>query len=204
MPSFTNISFSASNMFLPMVILSKRTIRFRFFMSNNSDIFSNIGAYSSLALTSKNSFSILNGNEVSTTVPSGRNIFDALNEMFVKDGIKVHYIDGSIDVADRERIRSELENTNGNILVAQAVTASVGLNIRNLNGIAFAFAGRSFVRVIQSIGRVIRLKDDGSTSQLFELYFNTRYSDAHHDEKMDILKSQYGKDCIKRDVVVRI
>ena len=134
----------------------------------------------------------------------GRNIFDALNEMFVKDGIKVHYIDGSIDVADRERIRSELENTNGNILVAQAVTASVGLNIRNLNGIAFAFAGRSFVRVIQSIGRVIRLKDDGSTSQLFELYFNTRYSDAHHDEKMDILKSQYGKDCIKRDVVVRI
>ena len=74
----------------------------------------------------------------------------------------------------------------------------------DLNGIAFAFAGKSFVRVIQSIGRVIRLKDDGSTSQLFEIYFNSRYSDQHHAEKMDILRSQYGADCIKRDEIVRI
>lgn len=134
----------------------------------------------------------------------GKSIYDTLKGMFEGDGINVHYIDGSIDVSIREKVRSELENTNGNILVAQAVTASVGLNIRNLNGIAFAFAGKSFVRVVQSIGRVIRLKDDGSTSQLFELYFNTRYSNFHHKEKMDILKRIYGTDCIKRDVVVRI
>lgn len=117
---------------------------------------------------------------------------------------KVHYIDGSVDVSVRERIRSELENSNGNVLVAQAVTASTGLNIRNLNGIAFAFAGKSFIRVIQSIGRVIRLKDDGSTSTLFEIYFNTRYSDQHHREKMDILRAQYGDDCIHAIDTVKI
>lgn len=133
----------------------------------------------------------------------GKSIYNLLLDKYSGKS-KVHYIDGSIDVADRERIRSELENTNGNVLVAQAVTASVGLNIRNLNGIAFAFAGKSFIRVIQSIGRVIRLKDDGSTSTLFELYFNTRYSDQHHREKMDILRDQYGSDCIKRDEIVKI
>lgn len=133
----------------------------------------------------------------------GKSIHKILSEKF-KGKSKVHYIDGSIDVSEREKIRSELENTNGNVLVAQAVTASVGLNIRNLNGIAFAFAGKSFIRVIQSIGRVIRLKDDGSKSTLFELYFNTRYSDQHHREKMDILIDQYGRECIKRDEIVRI
>lgn len=133
----------------------------------------------------------------------GKSIYNLLLNKFSGKS-KVHYIDGSIDVSERERIRSELENTNGNVLVAQAVTASVGINIRNLNGIAFAFAGKSFIRVIQSIGRVIRLKDDGSTSTLFELYFNTRYSDQHHREKMDILRDQYGSDCIKRDEIVRI
>ena len=133
----------------------------------------------------------------------GKSIYNLLLDKYSRKS-KVHYIDGSIDVADRERIRLELENTNGNVLVAQAVTASVGLNIRNLNGIAFAFAGKSFIRVIQSIGRVIRLKDDGSTSTLFELYFNTRYSDQHHREKMDILRDQYGSDCIKRDEIVQI
>jgi superfamily II DNA or RNA helicase len=133
----------------------------------------------------------------------GKKIYDMLSEK-LHGKSNVHYIDGSIDVADRERIRSSLETTSGNVLVAQAVTASVGLNIRNLNGIAFAFAGKSFVRVIQSIGRVIRLKDDGSTSTLFEIYFNTRYSEQHHREKMDILKAQYGDECIMPDEVIRI
>lgn len=133
----------------------------------------------------------------------GKSIYNMLSSKL--SGIAaVHYIDGSVDVSVREGIRSVLENTGGNVLVAQSVTASVGLNIRNLNGIAFAFAGKSFIRVIQSIGRVIRLKDDGSTSTLFEIYFNTRYSDKHHDEKMGILREQYGSDCIKKDIVVRI
>ena len=127
-----------------------------------------------------------------------------LEDRFGSNGVRIHYIDGSIDVSDRESIRAELEKTNGNVLVAQAVTASTGLNIRNLNGIAFAFAGKSFVRVVQSIGRVIRLKDDGSTSKLFEIYFNTRYSDQHHSEKMEILREQYGTECIRPVEVVHI
>lgn len=134
----------------------------------------------------------------------GKAIHSLLSERFSPEGVKVHYVDGSIDVSDRENVRDALERGSGNILVAQAITASVGLNIRNLNGIAFAFAGKSFIRVIQSIGRVIRLKDDGSKSKLFELYFNSRYSSQHHAEKMDILKEQYGADCVMKEEVVRI
>lgn len=140
-------------------------------------------------------------------------LFDRLSigkiiyEMLIKklhNKASVYYMDGSIDVSEREKIRSELEKTNGNVLVAQSVTASVGLNIKNLNGIAFCFSGKSFVKVIQSIGRVIRLKKDGSNSKLFELYFNTRYSNAHHLEKMKIFIDNYGKSAISPTVEISI
>lgn len=133
----------------------------------------------------------------------GKVLFDLLSEKF--EGIsKIHYTDGSIDVSKREDIRKSLENSNGNILIAQSVTASVGLNIKNLNGIAFAFSGKSYVRVIQSIGRVIRLKKDRSEAQLFEIFFNTRYSDQHHNERMKIFENNYGKEVIEKIEVVEI
>lgn len=120
------------------------------------------------------------------------------------DGVNVFYMDGSVDVSVREGIRRRLEETSGNVLVAQTVTASVGLNIKNLNGIVFMFSGRSYVRIIQSIGRVIRLKKDGSSAKLWELWFNMRYSAQHHAEKMEILRQNYGEKCIHEPKFVRI
>lgn len=117
---------------------------------------------------------------------------------------KVHYIDGTVDVSIREGIRSAMESSNGNILVAQTTTASVGLNIKNLHGIVFAFSGRSYVRILQSIGRVIRQKKDKSVAKLFELWYNLKYSTKHHDEKMVILSENYGKECIKKESVITV
>lgn len=133
----------------------------------------------------------------------GKTIYSMLCRK-LQDISSVYYMDGTIDVSDREQIRYSLENTNGNVLVAQSVTASVGLNIKNLNGIAFCFSGKSFVKVIQSIGRVIRLKKDGSDSKLFELYFNTRYSNSHHLEKMKIFKDNYGESVIHEPLEISI
>lgn len=140
-------------------------------------------------------------------------LFDRLNigksvkdELCRKFGCRVNvlYMDGTVDVSERERMRKTLEDSSGNILVAQTVTASVGLNIKNLHGIVFMFSGRSYVRVIQSIGRVIRLKKDRSAASLWELWFNMRYSQQHHNEKMDILKQNYGESCIHEPKFVRI
>ena len=133
----------------------------------------------------------------------GKSIESELNKKF-GGKVNVFYMDGTVDVSIREDIRRKLEETSGNILVAQTVTASVGLNIKNLNGIVFMFSGRSYVRVIQSIGRVIRLKKDGSAAKLWELWFNMRYSQQHHIEKMEILRQNYGEKCIHEPKFVRI
>lgn len=126
----------------------------------------------------------------------GNHLLEICKSLFPK--CRVHYFDGSIDISIREKTRSELENSVGNILIAQSVTASVGLNIRNLHAITFCFSGKSYVKVVQSIGRVLRKMDGKQEAKLFELYFNTRYSMSHHQEKMSIFRENYGQKSIKQ------
>ena len=124
----------------------------------------------------------------------GHALESELKRMF-EPKCRVRYTDGATDVSVRETIRSELEAGVGNIYVAQTVTASTGLNIRNLHGIVFAFSGRSYVRVIQSIGRVLRRTADKHVAKLFEVWYNMRYSTQHHSDKMEMLRATYGDDC---------
>ena len=132
----------------------------------------------------------------------GKTLQKALSERM--DGVDVHYIDGTVDISIREGIRSRLEEGVGNILLAQTVTASVGLNIKNLHGIVFAFSGRSYIRTIQSIGRVLRQNRNKTVAKLYEVWYNLKYSSKHHDEKMDILTDSYGGDCIKDTIKLAI
>ena len=52
---------------------------------------------------------------------------------------------------------------------------STGVNLRNLHNIIFAFSTRSQVRVIQSIGRGLRIADNGQSTKLFDIIDNMEY-----------------------------
>jgi superfamily II DNA or RNA helicase len=70
---------------------------------------------------------------------------------------KIFYIDGSIKGTEREQIRLQMENEKGAILVASFPTFSTGMNVKNLHNIIFASSTKSKIRVLQSIGRTLRL-----------------------------------------------
>ena len=48
-------------------------------------------------------------------------------------------------------------------------TFSTGINIRNLHNIIFASPSKSQIRVLQSIGRGLRLSDDGINTKVFDI-----------------------------------
>ncbi len=104
----------------------------------------------------------------------------------------VHYIDGSIDVADREDVRKTLENTTGQALVAQSVTTSTGWNVRNLDNIVFCFSGKSTSKIIQSIGRTLRKLNGKDVATLYDISFNYKYSEKHLMQRIKIFKEAYG------------
>jgi superfamily II DNA or RNA helicase len=106
---------------------------------------------------------------------------------------KLFYVDGSSGVQEREKIRAEFEKQNGGILFAQTKTFSTGVNIKNLDCVAFFFLGKGHTKIVQSIGRILRLHKDKEYAKLFDISFNYKYSRKHKKERMDIYNESYGK-----------
>jgi superfamily II DNA or RNA helicase len=127
----------------------------------------------------------------------GKSIFDFVKRNLSGQLNNVWYVDANVPVQEREKMRAEFEKSSGNLMIAQSITSSVGLNIRNLDAIIYLFAGKSYTKVIQSIGRTLRLKEGKKSAILYEIFFNYKYSTRHHMEKYDILRRTYGKDCFK-------
>ena len=84
----------------------------------------------------------------------GRDIHRLLKKNFPEN--HVYYIDGTISVDYREKVRAVTEKNEGIIIVASYGTFSTGINIKNLHNLIFAESVLSSVKVIQSIGRILR------------------------------------------------
>ena len=82
---------------------------------------------------------------------------------------KVFYVHGGTDTQTREDIRAITEEENNAIIVASYGTFSTGINIRNLHNIVFSSPSKSRIRVLQSIGRGLRVGDSKDTATLFDI-----------------------------------
>jgi len=87
----------------------------------------------------------------------------------VEEGRKVFFVHGGVDTQVREDVRRIVEKETNAIIVASFGTFSTGVNIRNLHNLILASPSKSQVRLLQSIGRGLRIADDGSIMNLFDL-----------------------------------
>ena len=76
----------------------------------------------------------------------------------------VYYIDGDTPADQREKIRQDIgrQNEPASILAASYGTTQLGVNIPSLRTLILAHPSKSLIRVLQSIGRILRL-DEGKT-----------------------------------------
>lgn len=86
---------------------------------------------------------------------------DMLEQILSNTQKKVYRVDGKVKAADRESARQSVEETNieeedGVIILASYPTFQAGVNIKNLHNIIFASPTKSMIRILQSIGRVLR------------------------------------------------
>ena len=111
------------------------------------------------------------------------------------------FIDGSIPVAERERVRKYVENNTGCLLLGQSSILSTGINIKSLSKLVLFVGGKSMARTIQSIGRILRLKD-GKQAEVLDVVYSMKYSKRHRSERRRLYKEFYNKS--KFDNVVDI
>jgi len=82
---------------------------------------------------------------------------------------KVFFVHGGTEAADREEIRKIVETESDAIIIASYGTFSTGISIRRLHNIIFASPSKSRIRVLQSIGRQLRVSQDKTTAKLYDL-----------------------------------
>ena len=98
----------------------------------------------------------------------GKPLYNLLKEK-IKGDRKLFYVSGETKVDDRENIRALTETQNDAIIVASLGTFSTGINIKRLHNLIFASPSKSQVRVLQSIGRGLRLSADGINTKVYDV-----------------------------------
>ena len=116
---------------------------------------------------------------------------------------RVFYIDGNTPVDIREELRLSSEDCNNNIIFAQTATFSTGINIKNLHNIVFMFNSKSSTRIIQSIGRVLRLHKSKKFAKLFDVTFNMKYSQKQYNKRLEIYLDKYHKRDVDKSYTIK-
>lgn len=99
---------------------------------------------------------------------------------------KVFYINGSVEVKERQKIQDILEKEDNIIIVAISKIFSTGIDIKNLHYIMIAGGGKAKVKLIQSIGRGLRLHKNKTKLVVYDIADNLRYGISHSDQRKKI------------------
>ncbi len=98
------------------------------------------------------------------------------------------FIHGGVDLEDRKEEYDEIKTSDGKIIVATYGVAAVGINIPRIFNLVLIEPGKSFVRVIQSIGRGIRKAEDKDHVEIWDITSACKYAKRHLTERKKYYK----------------
>jgi superfamily II DNA or RNA helicase len=98
------------------------------------------------------------------------------------------FISGEVKTKDRKEEYDEIKTSDNKIIVATYGVAAVGINIPRIFNLVLLEPGKSFVRVIQSIGRGIRKAEDKDFVQVWDITSTCKYAKRHLTERKKFYK----------------
>ena len=104
-------------------------------------------------------------------VDHGKTLYDMIGE----EGDNVFYIDGGVKSDERESIRKAIEDEENATIVASLGTTSTGVSINKLHHMIAAHPSKSKIKVLQSIGRMLRLHDEKKEAVLYDIVDDISY-----------------------------
>ena len=93
------------------------------------------------------------------------------------------FIKGDVKLDERKEQYDEIKTSDGKIIIATYGVAAVGINIPRIFNLVLIEPGKSFVRVIQSIGRGIRKAEDKDFVQIWDITSTCKYAKRHLTER---------------------
>ena len=112
------------------------------------------------------------------TIEYGKTLYECLKKKYPNK--QFFYVDGSVSTDYRENIRKVSEVNDNVVIVASYGTFSTGINIKNLHKIMFAESMKSSIKIIQSIGRVLRLHKNKKFATLYDICDNLSWKKRYN------------------------
>jgi superfamily II DNA or RNA helicase len=100
-------------------------------------------------------------------------------ELVARLGDKAVFVSGATKSKDRQDEYDQVANATDKIIVATYGVAAVGINIPRIFNLVLVEPGKSFVRVIQSIGRGIRKAEDKDHVQIWDVTSTCKFAKRH-------------------------
>jgi superfamily II DNA or RNA helicase len=102
------------------------------------------------------------------------------------------FISGAVKVKDRKETYDTIREGTNEVIIATYGVAAVGLNIPRIFNLVLLEPGKSFVRVIQSIGRGVRKAKDKDFVQIWDLTSTCKFAKRHLTQRKKFYKeAQY-------------
>jgi len=121
----------------------------------------------------------------------GKPLYDLLNN--AESDKLIHYASGETNGDLREEIRLSLEKESNSIIVASAGIFSTGSNFKNLHNIILLFGGKSKIKILQSIGRGLRVHESKDCLTAYDIADDLYFSMKHLKERLSMyIKEQFN------------
>jgi len=89
------------------------------------------------------------------------------------------FVSGETKLTERKEEYDEIKTSTNKILVATYGVAAVGINLPRIFNLVLIEPGKSFVRVIQSIGRGIRKAEDKDHVEIWDITSSCKFAKRH-------------------------
>lgn len=111
-------------------------------------------------------------------ISAGKALQTRLTEIFNNE-VEVPFISGSMKLTERKEEYDEVKTSSNKVIIATYGVASVGINIPRIFNLVLIEPGKSFVRVIQSIGRGIRKAKDKDHVEIWDITSSCKFAKRH-------------------------
>jgi superfamily II DNA or RNA helicase len=98
------------------------------------------------------------------------------------------FISGETKLTERKEEYDEVKISANKVIVATYGVAAVGINIPRIFNLILIEPGKSFVRVIQSIGRGIRKAEDKDEVQIWDITSDCKFAKRHLTQRKNFYR----------------
>ena len=112
-----------------------------------------------------------------------------LNEL--EQNSVVYFLRGEISSEERNQVKEDFINGNIDIIIATAIY-DMGIDIKNLDALVLCGSGKSSVRTIQRLGRVLRPYPGKKNAIVIDMLDNCKYLTQHAIKRLETYRTEAG------------